>query len=178
MGLFTNLKENNYASHLQKYLSTHNIKRTSITWDEAKSIGILFNAHNTSVDTEILDFIKKTKKNGFKIKALAIVDKKMETSSLIFDTINSKNISWSKVPDLDVIHDFQTTPFDILLNFYDVNCKPLEFISMTSHAKMRIGLHGTNLECSDLIVGDGNGTSFNELIATAKTILSRMAVGA
>ncbi len=178
MGLFTNLQENNYSSHLKKYLSTHNIERTSITWDEAKSVGILFSALDTNVDTEILDFIKKTKKNGFKIKALAIVGKKIDTSSLIFDTINSKSISWSKVPDLDIIHDFQTSPFDILLNFYDVNCKPLEFISMTSHAKMRIGLHGTNLECSDLIVGDGNLTSFNDMIAVSKKILSRMAVGA
>ena len=178
MGLITNLLEKNYASYLHEYLETHKIKRSSVTWDESKSIGILFDGLNVAANPEILDFIKKSKKQGLNVKALAIVNKKLDTSSLIFDTISSKDISWSQVPKLDALNNFHTTPFDILFNFYNSGIKPLEFISMISNAKMRIGFQGTNIDCSDLLVGNAQHSSFIDLVESSKKILRHMAVGA
>ena len=178
MGILSNLLKKNYANHLQKYLSTHKINRSSVTWDEVKSIGIIFNGLDSNLNNEILNFIKKSKNQGLNVKALALVDKKTDTSNLIYDTFTSKDISLAKVPNLESLNGFHTTQFDILINFYNEGFMPLEYISIISKAKMRIGLLGTNIECSDLIVGNLESKSFNDLITSSKKIMNRMTVGA
>lgn len=178
MGIFSNIQEKKYTSELSRMLSSRKFNRTFLSWGDVKSIGVLFDSTDAKLNNEIVGFIKKYKKEGLDVQCLAMIDKKIETTSFIFDTFSSKNISWASVPNFEELNNFHNKKFDILLNFYPVGNKTLEFISIVSKARMRIGLDGTDIDCSDLLVGNNNTQSFSELISEAKKILSKMAIGA
>ena len=84
---------------------------------------------------------------------LGYFDDKQEHKNVIFKYFNNKDLNWYWHPKSEVVNEFIATPFDILISLHLKPCPPLEYISSTSQAHLRVGrYHPQKEHCYDLMI--------------------------
>ena len=63
MSIFSKIRFYFFEAHLNQKLSQIKINRTSVEFDKAKSIGILFDATNSSSRIEVVEYAQRMIKN-------------------------------------------------------------------------------------------------------------------
>ncbi len=156
MKLFTNLRLRWHAYMLKKRMKQLKVERSSIQFEKAKRIGIVFDA--TSLDNQAFaeNYVQMLRKAGKRVDILAYVDDEQEHNNFPFKYFNQKDLSWYFHPKSDEVNQFIETPFDILISLHLHDVLSLEYISALSHAKIRVGKYNENkLHCYDLMI-DGS----------------------
>ena len=113
--------------------------RSSIPYQQALSIGILFSVEDKQKHEAIKDFIKQLQQDGKKVTVLEFLPKQKENYEFLFDFITKKHLSfWGKVnsPDAD---KFMEMPFDYLYCIDNTSNPLIMHLLAKSKAKCRIG---------------------------------------
>ena len=63
-----------------------------------------------------------------------------------------KNISWAGEINKTEVNDFIATPFDLLVNYYDVNKYPLLLLSTQSKATFKVGFESVDKRVNHFII--------------------------
>ena len=63
-----------------------------------------------------------------------------------------KNISWAGEINKTEVNDFIATPFDLLINYYDVNKYPLLLLSTQSKATFKVGFESVDKRVNHFII--------------------------
>ncbi len=142
-----------YHYYLEKKVSDLKITRKSISFKNARSIGILLDA----TDRENQVFADKDRdqlrKMGKKVNVLAYFNDSLTHNNILFDYFNNKNLNWYYQPKSKKVEDFMNTSFDVLISLHLDQSPPLEFISACSKAHMRVGQYREDKEfCYDLMI--------------------------
>ena len=116
-------------------------KKSVSNLDDAKSIGILFEATSKEQILEVkplVDYFFKLRKD---VKAFGYVNSKKfdecHIPKLQYDFFNLKDLNWYYKPQNDYILNFVKKEYDILINLSDSNCIPLKYL-VTSSADLRL----------------------------------------
>lgn len=141
---------------IRKYLKSHKRKMASCSMDEAKSIGILFDA-TQSVSFEIIKELVKNisgKKNTIEI--LGFVDSKQLIDQYLyrkgFEFFTRSQLNWYYKPNNPSVDDFIKKSFDLLLDLSLDNPFPIRYITMCSAAKFKAGRYYKNQDYLDLMI--------------------------
>ena len=141
-----------------------------INFENAKSIGILFDATDPEPRDRVLKYINQLKNKNKNVKTLGFFNNKQEDTNFTFKYFNVKNIDWAYRPNGDEVLEFIKQPFEILINL-DSNTKiHTEYIAALSKASMRIGPYTENTYCYDLMIDTGN-TDLNHFIQEIERVL-------
>lgn len=120
-------------------LKSNESLRTSIPYQQAQSVGILFSVEDKQKHEAIKDFIKTLQQDGKKVTVLEFLPKYKDNYEFKFDFFTIKDLSfWGKVnsPDAD---KFMESPFDYLYCI-DSTYNPLILhLLAKSKARCRIG---------------------------------------
>lgn len=116
-------------------------ERNPVSLDKAKSIGILFPAEDIKVNDIILGFSQKLKSLQKDVQLLGYMPKREFGFVYPFPFITNKDGNWYGKPRGGTTGYFMRSPFDLLINFCDEECLPLEYISAVSPAKFRVGFN-------------------------------------
>lgn len=138
--------------------------RAMVSIQEAKQIGILYNATKPDDVMVISQFAEKIKTEGKVIHILGFKDEKSkeDDSPRVF---NKNSVNWYGVPNDDKIDVFQKLDLDILISAFTEECLPLEYISATSKAKCRVGTyHSRKTKDYELMINIGNKNQLPYLI--------------
>lgn len=127
-------------------------KKLEISNDKIKTIGIIVD-ESFFKDTERV--VEKIISHGFKRESIFILvyqDKLKNKFQLNEPFLALHNISISgKILKNEVI-DFINTPFDLLLNYYDLNKSALLLLSVDSKAKFKVGFETVDNRVNHLII--------------------------
>lgn len=138
MAFIDNLKEKMYQRQVKRLAGSK--QHISCNFQDAKSIGIIFNAGNEKEREIVLNYKKRLQRDyRKKVRLLAFKDVKELSQEEAFPCFCNKDIGWHQAPKREDILDFIEEPFDLLLALHMDDCPPLEFIAATSAAKFRIG---------------------------------------
>ena len=131
-------------------------KKSVSNLDDAKSIGILFEATSKEQILEVkplVDYFFKLRKD---VKAFGYVNSKKfdecHIPKLQYDFFNLKDLNWYYKPQNDYILNFVKKEYDILINLSDSNCIPLKYLVASSPVRFKVGKHEEGYEIYDLMI--------------------------
>jgi hypothetical protein len=151
-----------------KKLPEFNTGRTSVLYQQARTIGILFSTKNLEDPQVFNDFLRRMTMDGKIVKLLTYQDKDITNSNFSFNhhVISEKDIStFGEVSSVQV-EEFLTTEFDYLIC---IDTKPFpvfENILKRSKAKCRVGKYyeGRKQHPYELMINIPEGQGTNALI--------------
>lgn len=165
MKLFRNLRLRWNAYMLKKRLNQLKVERSSIRFEKAKRIGILFDATNLDNQVFVENYVQMLRKSGKQVTILAYVDDAQEHNNFPFKYYNQKDLSWYEHPKSSDVNQFMETSFDILISLHIHDVLSLEYISALSHSKMRVGKYDdTKIHCYDLMIDNATNNNLQHFI--------------
>ena len=152
MNLFEQLRTRMHEQLLRKNLPTRQVERSSLSLDQAKSIGILFDGSKPEDRELVLNYAKKLKGQGKKVKLMAYFDSDLKSENFTYWHFNKKQVDWALRPKTKEAEDFAQRPFDLLINLSRNAIIPLEYIAALSKARFRVGPSTEKTFCYDLMI--------------------------
>jgi hypothetical protein len=118
-----------------------NVKSCNI--DQAKKIGILFNAtHSVSFDI-VKNLVKELSDKSRTIMVLGFVDSKQLIDHYLyrkgFEFFTQSHLNWYHLPKSDAVNEFINKDFDILIDLSLEDLYPLKYILSQSKALFKVG---------------------------------------
>ena len=160
---------------LEKQITTFNIRRTSISLQEAKYIGILFDGTSESDRPAIMEFVGNMKKSGKMVDILGFLNQNtIPGSEPPFEFFDKKKLDWAFRPVSKEVIDFQNQNFDMLLNLSCKSVVPLDYIAACSHARFRVGPFVEGRLCYDLMLDCGQSKDVKHFIQQIVSYLGKM----
>ena len=154
---------------LKRALLNRRIHRETVTFSEAKNIGVLFTAHSYEDITTALNYIKDLEKIGKTVEYIGFIDikdykKKHKNEPANPHYIFESDFDFFHRPKRGLIQKFYKTPFDILISLNYTNQFSINYISSLSSARMRIGKFNINtVNAYDFMI-DENGNTMQTYI--------------
>jgi len=124
--------------------------------EQAKSIGIIFNATQQISFEIVKDLVKKLSGKNHEIEVLGYVDTKQLIDHYLyrkgFEFFTRKQLNWYFKPIEENVQSFIKKPFDLLLDLSLDNPYPLKYIVAFSEAKFKVGRYSENCKYLDLMI--------------------------
>ncbi len=167
------VKYHNYK--FSKALKSLRAKRSSVDFDRAETVGLLFDATELNNREIVLKFAKSLEKKGKKVRLLGFVNIKEDTDNLAFPNFNQKSLDLAFMPEKSVeTQEFIAKDFDILINLSLDETVPLEYIAAVSNAKFRVGPFTERTVCYELMIDVTKSKSLDAFIHQAQFFLEKM----
>lgn len=120
------------------------LNKCLISFDKAKSIGILYDSTNEKHFDIVRKYVKHMREQDHKeVLALGYFDDKdlppMRFSKLGLDFFTRKDLNWYFKPIAPVVKNFIQREFDILIDLHTGNSIPFRYIVASSNASFKIG---------------------------------------
>jgi len=128
---------------------------SSVSYHEARRIGVLFTVEDKAKHEAVKEFIRKFEHDGKQVSVMEYLPPDKQNFEFKFDFFTENDISiWGKITSAGALK-FAETPFDYLF-YLDTEPNPLmEHLLVTSKAKCRVGRQWDN------------GTSYFEFMVQA-----------
>ncbi|MBN1952713.1 MAG: hypothetical protein JW801_16040 [Bacteroidales bacterium] len=131
-------------------------KLASCNIQNAKTIGILFNATHAVAFDIVKDLVKDMEVYKANILALGFVDSKQLIDHYLyrkgFDFFTRNELNWYGKPTSENVQAFIKKPFDILLDLSLDNPFPVKYIVACSSAKFKAGRYQPEQEYLDFMI--------------------------
>lgn len=120
-------------------LKKNKVRRASIAFSRAQSIGIIFSVEDKQKHEDIKEFIRALEQDGKKVQILEFLPRKKDNYEFMFDFFTDKDLSfWGRITSAEAIR-FSETPFDYLY-YIDKESNPLVLhLLALSKAHCRVG---------------------------------------
>jgi len=153
---------------LREYRNQKRISR-SVTFDEAKKIGILYEATSDRNYEIVKQFVKEIRAQQKDVLALGYVDQKelphMRFAKLGLDFFTRKSVNWKMKPQHPSVSNFINNDFDILINLNTEKCFPLKYISAMTKARFKVGKYDQkNFPFCDMMIQAGENIGLKDFI--------------
>jgi len=160
-----NRQQNNTAKQLA-------ISRTPISWDKCHNIAVLFNASDADNLPAVFQHIRLLISEGKNVQALGYWDAvDLNNAPTQYPIFNRKNLSFSNVPQGELVQNFTQQRPDVLLALYKGKVQALDYLLTVSQAHFRAGFYTVEkLASLDFIVQ----TSSTDLESAIKELLSQL----
>ncbi|RZK11983.1 MAG: hypothetical protein EOO46_04805 [Flavobacterium sp.] len=112
---------------------------SSLSNQKINTVGIIV---DESYFNDKANLIKELIKNDLRqnnIKLLVYKDKLKKNDVIGFSSFNMKDVSWNGEIQQQEVNDFLSTPFDMLISYYDVTKAPLLLVTQQSKAIFKVG---------------------------------------
>tara|TARA_B100000768_G_scaffold149775_1_gene144237 strand:+ start:248 stop:790 length:543 start_codon:yes stop_codon:yes gene_type:complete len=156
----------------QRELKTNKRLKAVCNLDDAKSVGILYDATKEEQIKKVkpfVDYFFNLKKD---VKALGYVDAKQlsycHIPKLQYDFFYQKDLNWYYKPHNYIIDNFIKKEYDILINLCDGGCIPIKYLVASSVAHFKIGQHKEGYEIYDLMIALKEDKSMGKLMYEIK----------
>jgi hypothetical protein len=146
-------------------MNTLKVPRAVINFDDAHSIGIIYDSTNPDNDIIITRFAENLRQQGKTVEILGYVDDKKIDHKADIVVFNKKNLSWARVPKDERVEQFATKKFDLLLACFTAANLPLEYVAGISQARWRVGVFNeSKLACYDMMIKTGENSNLQYLL--------------
>ena len=138
---------------LKKIVTKRLLKQHSLlVQNKIATLGVLVDETYFSNTPGLLDQLCLQGFHREQITVLVYKDRIKSKEEIAAPFVALKNISWSGEINKPDVNDFITTPFDLLINYYDVNKYPLLLLSITSKATFKVGFESVDKRVNHFII--------------------------
>ncbi len=173
MGWIKNIRLQLHHYFLQKKLKSLRRETRSVNWEDANTIGILFNATELNDRRTVLRYKEKLKNEGKQVKLLGYFNSEQSDPNFTFRHFNRKQIDWALRPSSPQIDEFMGFQFDLLLNLESRTRLHSEYIAALSKAHLKVGPVSRNTECYDLMIDASDHMNIDSFIKQIEALLKK-----
>uniref|UniRef100_UPI004049FCC2 DUF6913 domain-containing protein n=1 Tax=Flavobacterium sp. TaxID=239 RepID=UPI004049FCC2 len=148
--MFSNIIKNFFIKRIAfKKLSDYSLEVSS---DKVNTIAVIFNDTNFKEKKALISEIERfgIDRNNIKILVYKTKINKKEVNEDPFVTL--KDISFLGDFNKKEVQDFISTPFDLLINYYEINDPALILISTASKAKFKVGFTSADSRINSFMI--------------------------
>lgn len=132
------------GKHLLTAKSGQNVRVAKVcSINDARSVGILYNATNPVSFEIIKTFTKVLLQKKIEVSALGYVDSKKLIDHYLyrkgFDFFTKNELNWYYKPVSNIVDDFIKKPFDIFINLSLEDYYPIQYITALSVSSFKVG---------------------------------------
>ena len=140
-------QQNNTAKQLAN-------RRSPVDWANCQNVAILFNASDAQNLPAVFQHIRLLISEGKNIQALGYWDAAdLNNAPTQYPVFNRKNLSFSNVPQGELVQNFIQQQPDALLALYKGVVPPLDYLLAVSQARLKAGFYETDkLDSLDFVV--------------------------
>jgi hypothetical protein len=124
--------------------------------DDAKNIGIIYNATEYVSFEIVRDLVRQLSNNKAAISVLGYVDSKKLIDHYLyrkgFDFFSKNDLNWYNKPVSSVAEQFMKEPFDLLMNLSLDDHFPIHFITAVSPASFKAGRYSLRDSSLDFMI--------------------------
>lgn len=120
--------------------------------DKVLTVGVLVDETYFNETSQLVERIVSQGIQASNISILVYKDKIKKKEIINEPFLSLKNISISGEIDIKEVNDFIETPFDLLINYYDVNKSGLLLLSTKSKAKFKVGFDTVDKRVNHFII--------------------------
>ncbi|MEE2931713.1 MAG: hypothetical protein VX370_04215 [Bacteroidota bacterium] len=172
MQFIEDIKHNIGQFVFQRELKSNKRKKAVCNLQDAKSVGILYDATSEEDIKKIKPFVSYFFDLKKDVKALGFVNNKQlsycHTPKLQYDFFYQKDLNWYYKPQSYIIDNFVQTEYDILINLCDSSCIPIKYLVASSLARFKIGRFEDGYQIYDLMIELNNDKSIEKLMNEIK----------
>ncbi|MQP23690.1 hypothetical protein GFJ94_01275 [Flavobacterium sp. LMO8] len=159
--MFYNIIKNFFLKkNVTKRLATKNLLSSN---DKVVTVGILVDESYFTGTNQLIESIISQGIEAGKISVLVYKDKIKKKEVINEPFLSLKNISLSGEINKKEVNEFIETPFDLLVNYYDVNKSALLLLSTKSKAKFKVGFDTVDKRVNHVII-KSLVENFNEFV--------------
>lgn len=148
--MFYNIIKNFFLKkNVAKRLTNQNLLASN---DKVITVGILVDETYFSETGQLVERIISQGIAADKVSVLVYKDKIKKKEVINEPYLSLKNISLSGEINKKEVSDFIETPFDLLVNYYDVNKSALLLLSSKSKAKFKVGFDTVDKRVNHFII--------------------------
>jgi hypothetical protein len=148
--MFYNIIKNFFLKkNVTKRLATQNSLGSN---DKVLTVGIIVDETYFSETNQLIERIVSQGILAENISVLVYKDKIKKKEEPNEPYLSLKNISLSGEIDKKEVNEFINTPFDLLINYYDVNKSGLLLLSTKSKAKFKVGFDTVDKRVNHFII--------------------------
>lgn len=137
------VKEKILALYTKRLIKTDRVVRTSVGFQQAHSMGILYSADNSQKHEEIRRLATQLNEMGKQVTGLCYATAPIQATNVVFPTITHRDLRlWGTITNPQA-QAFVNTPFDYLFQVDLVGCPVLDYLLAKSRAKCRVGYYDT-----------------------------------
>lgn len=164
---------------LKREVTENNHGHTTVSFDAAKKIGLLYDATEPRNFEIVREYVKEVRSKQKEVLALGFVDKKVlpqnQYAQLGLDFFTRKNLNWQLFPESLEVSNFIKEPFDIVVNLSANSVFPLRYIAAVSKAKFRVGRFDfSSIPCYDMMIEANPDTDLKQFIRQAEDYLRKI----
>lgn len=128
------------------------LEKTTIVDSKINTVGIVLDEKYFTISNQLIKELERIGINREQIEIVGFknVIKKQETFD--FPVLCYKNVTLNGVLNHTQIESFINLPFDLLINFYDVEKAPLILTTFYSKAKFKVGLGAVDKRLNHFII--------------------------
>lgn len=176
MSFLQNIKNFLGNYYLLQEIKTVRRNKMFLNLEEAKTIGIVFDASEKEDFELVKKYISYLKEMKKRVKAIGFFNSKetppMAYSKLEYDFFSLKDLSWNNIPKSFYVKNFIDEQYDILLDMNLKDVFPLRFISSLSRAKFKVGKSSKwNSSAFDLMFDIGTKNNLKYFLKNLDTYL-------
>ncbi len=139
----SHIKEKIFAFYTKRLIKTSRVVRTSVGFQQAQSMGILYSADNPQKHEAARHLATQLNKLGKQVAGLCYETSPIQATNLAFPTITHRDLRlWGAITNPQA-HAFINTPFDYLFQLDLVGNPALDYLLAKSQAKCRVGYYDT-----------------------------------
>lgn len=148
--MFYNIIKNFFLKkNVTKKLATQNLSGSN---DKVLTVGVLVDETYFNETSQLVERIVSQGIQESNISILVYKDKIKKKEVINEPFLSLKNISISGEINKKEVNDFIETPFDLLINYYDVNKSALLLLSTKSKAKFKVGFDTVDKRVNHFII--------------------------
>ncbi len=164
-----------FKQELKKVKRKHEV----VGFDEAKKIGVLYDATDSHNFEIVKAYVKTIRSQQKDILALGYVDRKELPSNQYaqygLDFFTRKHLNWQMIPQHIIVNNFIAEKFDILINLNSNKCFPLRYIAALSHARFRVGrFDRKNMMCYEMMIDTQGEPGIKTVIEEVENFLRKI----
>ncbi len=152
------------------------IQRHSIAFEDAVSIGVLFNGTGLAERDQVKKFIKHLEKQGKTVATLCFIDTKEELPNFSWPYFTKKDLNWLGKNNSEAVQKFIDNSFDVLISCGDEQV--LNDVSAQSKSKLRIGPIIEKEYCYDLMIAQTKQNSTFDYLKEVERFLNKLKTNA
>ncbi|MGH1433089.1 MAG: DUF6913 domain-containing protein [Lewinella sp.] len=172
MGIIDRIKERFYLKSLPAKIA-RNKGRVPRNIEEAKTIGILFDATDIDYRKKTLAYADKLRKQGKKVSTLGFIATADKEATFSFDFFTLRQIDWAQRPNGDAITHWLNLDLEVLICLFPQSSKFTEYLALHTRAGLKIGPVATNPSCYDLMLDMPAKSTPQQIIQQYEQVLAK-----
>ncbi len=126
--------------------------KSSLDSGTINNIGLLIDESYFSEINLLVDELRSKGILATNIEVIVYRDRLKKNKSISQATFSSKDLNWNATINSEVVNDFVSKEFDLLISYYDVEKAILLLLTKDSKARFKVGFSSIDKRLNDLMI--------------------------